>query len=577
MNEFQEMPSAASAASAQAADPSVHQLLFRWEGNQGRQSTGMTAVAHSCSAERADQLARELGPLLWVSGSGAARPSIVRTLSRSGGEVLLARRWPAKDPGGRPSTVTHVLMGAPGTLKTRQCLGLTYGGWQPPESAEQVSEPLSAVEYARLKELARQRLPQMRDRLKSVRHALILTAAEWLRDPSQRVSLLVEETNPPGWPDRNGVPLVYLGLFLLFGSWPGHDWTFATYDTVDTHPLNLTSVPRWEEDTGGAGPLARVPAHTPTDPRFEHHAAVRLVDHLLTNLDRPPGVPQLTESLKGGAALDRAEREERLRRILGIEHRETRRVPRPEPAPAPAPAPAEIPYVEPYLEPRHDELHDELCAYEPGQHMYLDALLRSVPDEVLMHELHWGELPAKAEELVLTELGREERRQNRPLETRHALCAQVLAKGLHLPPHGQADEHASRAALMQRAADLFTWAVAPLVRDERHHPDLRSLLNRMCRDPHPTAGNWLQRAIISPPIGGDPDLPPAVWQPVLGTLLTLAKGQQPTTSEPTPTPPPTAAQTVMARIKNPTNNPGWTVGAIIALMVVLITTAVILA
>lgn len=268
MSEFQDMPSAPSSPSAASAHPvpSVHQLVFRWEGNHGRQGTGMKAVAHSCSAERAEQLGRELGPLLWVSGPGAARPSVVRTVSRDG-EILLARRWPTKDPYGRPSTISHVLVGSPGTLKTRQCLGLAYGGWGPRESAEQASGTLSTVECAQLDALARQRLPEMLGRLESVRRALILVAAEWLRDPAQRVSLLVEETSPPGWPDRDGAPLVYLGLFLLFGSWPGHEWTFATYDTVDTHPLRLTSVPRWEQDTGGSGPLARVVmGRTPATP-----------------------------------------------------------------------------------------------------------------------------------------------------------------------------------------------------------------------------------------------------------------------------------------------------------------------
>ncbi len=118
----------------------VDQIVFRWEGNQGRQGTGMMAVAHSCAAERAEELGRELGPLLWVSGPGAARPSVVRTLSRDG-DVMLVQRWPTTDRAGRPSTVSHVLIGAPGTLKTRQCLGLAYGGWSTQASAEQAAGP----------------------------------------------------------------------------------------------------------------------------------------------------------------------------------------------------------------------------------------------------------------------------------------------------------------------------------------------------------------------------------------------------------------------------------------------------
>lgn len=77
----------------------MHQVVFRWDGNQGRQGTGMKAVAHSCPAERAEELGRELGPLLWVSGTAAARQSVVRTLSRDG-DVMLVQRWPTTDRGG---------------------------------------------------------------------------------------------------------------------------------------------------------------------------------------------------------------------------------------------------------------------------------------------------------------------------------------------------------------------------------------------------------------------------------------------------------------------------------------------
>lgn len=137
MSDFQErMPPAGSGGpgGGGAAGP-VHQMIFRWDGNQGRQGTGMKAVAHSCPAERAEQLGAELGPLLWVSGAAAQRQSVVRTLSRDG-EVMLVQRWPTTDRGGRPSTVSHVLVGDPRALKTRQCLGLSHGGWGNRESAE---------------------------------------------------------------------------------------------------------------------------------------------------------------------------------------------------------------------------------------------------------------------------------------------------------------------------------------------------------------------------------------------------------------------------------------------------------
>ncbi|MGW5326552.1 hypothetical protein [Streptomyces sp. NPDC004014] len=336
----------------------VHQVVFRWDGNHGRQGTGMSAVAHSCSPERAERLGRELGRLLWVSGTAAARPSVVRAVSRDG-DVMLVQRWPTTDRGGRPSTVSHVLFGDPRALMTRQCLGLAYRGWGTQEKAEQVKGPQPVIDCADLDELARGRLRGMRDALPGVQHALILATAELLRDPAQRVSLLLEDRPPRDWPDADQVPLVYLGLFLIFHSWLRQEWTFATYDTVDTHPLRLMAVPRWEPDTGGSGPLARVRGRRTGEPQFEQRAAARLVEHLLAHRDAPPGVPQLVTELADGATLDWERRRARLHDILGPDRppARTRHQPAPEPAPPREPDPV-----------REPPPHDSTALREPPPH-----------------------------------------------------------------------------------------------------------------------------------------------------------------------------------------------------------------
>ncbi|MGW0666345.1 hypothetical protein [Streptomyces sp. NPDC002746] len=299
----------------------VHQAVFRWEGNQGRQGTGMKAVAYSCPAELADELGRELGPLLWVSGTAAPYPSVVRTRTADG-RIMLVRRWPTTDRGGRPSTVSHALIGDARTLGTEKCLGLAHGGWgSTRESAEQASGERKPVAFSQLTPLVSQRLPAMTNQLASVRSTLTLVAAEWLRDPEQRVSLLTNETDPGGGLDPGEVPLVYLGLYRLFGSWLGRDWTFATYDTSDTHQLRLMCVSRWEPDAGGSGPLARVTGRMAGEATFEHAAAARLVDHLLAHPAAAPGVPQLTDRLRDGAALGRQRRSALLEEILFPEHR----------------------------------------------------------------------------------------------------------------------------------------------------------------------------------------------------------------------------------------------------------------
>ncbi|MFG2531048.1 hypothetical protein [Streptomyces sp. NPDC048516] len=653
-----------------AAGP-VHQVIFRWDGNQGRQGTGMKAVAHSCSAERAEELGRELGPLLWVPGAAAPRQSVVRTLSRDG-EVMLVQRLPTTDRGGRPSTVSHVLVGDPRTLKTRQCLGLSHGGWSNRESAERAAGRLRAVGCAQLDELARRRLPGMQELLPTVQHALILVTAEWLRDPGQRVSLLTPEEKLPGWPDRDAASLVYLGLFMLFGSWLGQEWTFATYDTVDTHQLRLMCVPRWEPDAGGPGPLARITGHPPAEPQFEHRAAARLVGHLLAHPADGPGVPQLVDSLRDGAALGWPQRRTLLKEILDAGHRPVPRTaaaphrlpppddapagepddapagepaqapvarpadPQPEPAavpapftptltpaspppalapepppgPAPTPAPTPtpvtpLPLQTPASRPAalgagraaaHEvpSLHEDLRAPQRRnavQGGLLRERLRTQPDGLLLDELRSAGLPPDSLDLLLHELGDDHRVRVRETAMRHELCAEVLRHGLYFEPNGQGAEAISRTAMARRAADLFTWVVAPLARDERYRRDLQELLHRMCRDRHPAAGNWLWQSIIAPGNGLAPDLPPVLWQQILRDVIGQSAAPRPappashaaspatpvstTSREPSATVPEPPA--FGARLSELATNPGCVVGTGVGVIAVLLAILLIFA
>lgn len=680
----------------------VHQVVFRWDGNHGRQGTGMNAVAHSCDPGRAEELGRELGPLLWVSGTAAARPSVVRTLSRDG-DVLLVQRWPTTDRGGRPSTVSHVLIGDRGTLEPGRCLGLAYGGWRKRETAEQASGHQPGIDCAKLDELAEGRRPDMLKLLPRVERALILVTAELLRDPAQRVSLLLEEETPRGWPHRDEVPLVYLGLFLLFGSWLGRPWTFATCDAVDTHPLRLMSVPRWEPDSGGSGPLARVVGRRPDRVQFEHRAAARLVGHLLAHRQAPPGVPQLADGLADGASWnwerrrarlqeildtnrpsgartaapapravdpgpegkpDQEERDQERERYQGKERdrdREPAREPdhrveetdrtttAPEPYPEPYPEPEPEPHREPYPEPRRGPspeahrrpypdstpagrptaapphflqprahgsgepsgtvsdggfpapvptttsndhaayvLHRELREYrrregDGSRRSTLMADLRTRSDELLLHELCSGELPPDSVDLVLHELGSADRVEVRDLETRHRLCAEVLRNGLYLTPQGPDAEHASRKAMVDRAAELFTWAVVPLARDGRYLLDLQELLYRMSRDPDPITGNWLRQSIVEPANGQAPDLPPALWSQIVRDVMSRNDRlpSAPPAPRHTPAPPRPSAftpdpPTAVARISDLISKPGCLLGSLFGLGVAFVVLVLIL-
>ncbi|MEV6453301.1 hypothetical protein AB0M75_18615 [Streptomyces anulatus] len=543
----------------------LDQVVFRWDGNQGRSSTGMAAVAHSCSAERAESLRRELGPLLWVPGPGPApRASSVRVSSRAVGTVLL-QRWPTLDRGGRPSTACHAVFGDADTLTPLHCLALVGNAWSDLAVAETAAGGLPTLDGARLRATAAKRLRKMFDELPVVKEPLTVVTAEWLRDPSRRLSLLAEKHDLPGWPRWNAAPLLYLGLLSVFGDWFGTEWSYATYDTVDTHPLRLTCVPEWSSQAAGARSLARIRLRPPAEKDIETAAAKEMVEYVLDRPGAAPGVPHLTGELLSGARLPRQERREALRRMLTARH-----------APAPAPAREEDRYAteprqedryarevrendryateprqedryarqdrendryatEPRQEDRyarqdsqarHDQerrrLQEELLVHQrvdAAQSARLAARLRDLRDDPLLTLLCADGLPWASRDLVLDELARPERRRSRDEATAHALCTEVLRHNLYFRPGRPEADSPSAPEMRKRAAELFSWAVAPLVRDPHRAPDLRPLFNIVLKDGRGTGMEWLRSILVAPQGGRAPDLPPQLWQQVVADLL----------------------------------------------------------
>ncbi|MFJ9506276.1 hypothetical protein ACIRPZ_21045 [Streptomyces anulatus] len=543
----------------------LDQVVFRWDGNQGRSSTGMAAVAHSCSAERAESLRRELGPLLWVPGPGPApRASSVRVSSRAVGTVLL-QRWPTLDRGGRPSTACHAVFGGADTLTPLRCLGLGGSAWSRRAVAETAAGGLPTLDGARLRATAAERLRMMFDELPAVKDPLTVVTAEWLRDPSRRLSLLAEEHDLPDWPRLNRAPLLYLGLLSVFGDWFGTEWSYATYDTADTHALRLTCVPEWSSQAAGARSLARIRLRPPAEKDIETAAAKEMVEYVLDRPGAAPGVPHLTGELLSGARLPRQERREALRRMLTARH-----------APAPVPAREEDRYAtesrqedryaredrendryateprqgdryarevrendryatEPRQEDRyarqdsqarHDQerrrLQEELLVHQrvdAAQSARLAARLRDLRDDPLLTLLCADGLPWASRDLVLDELARPERRRSRDEETAHALCTEVLRHNLYFRPGRPEADSPSAPEMRKRAAELFSWAVAPLVRDPHRAPDLRPLFNIVLKDGRGTGMEWLRSILVAPQGGRAPDLPPQLWQQVVADLL----------------------------------------------------------
>ncbi|WP_030592606.1 hypothetical protein [Streptomyces anulatus] len=526
----------------------LDQVVFRWDGNQGRSHSGMAAVAHSCSAERAESLRRELGPLLWVPGPGPSpRTSSVRVPSRTGGTVLL-QRWPTLDRGGRPSTACHAVFGDADTLTPLRCLGLGGSAWSDRAVAETATGGLPTLDGARLRATAAERLRTMAQELPTVKKPLMVVTAEWLRDPSRRLSLLAEEHELPGWPRLNTAPLLYLGLLSVFGDWFGTEWSYATYDTVDTHPVRLTCVPRWTSQAADARSLARIRLRlpAPAEGDVEMAAAKEMVEYVLDRPGMPPGVPHLTGELLSGARLPRQERRDALRRMLNTRH---------VPAPALAPEPQdryerethengedryERGNPEPRYEPEHQDqtrenhhrqerqdqelrrLHDELLVHQGVDTAWsarLAARLQDLRDSQLLPLLRSEGLPWASRDLVLAELAHPDRLRSRDRATEHALCTEVLRHNLYFRPARPEPGSPSGAEMRERAAGLFSWAVAPLVRDPHHAPDLRPLFNIFLKDGRDTDMEWLRRVLVTPPGGRAPDLPPELWQQVVTGLL----------------------------------------------------------
>ncbi|MFD8409807.1 hypothetical protein ACFV1G_34600 [Streptomyces anulatus] len=625
-------------------DGRLDQVVFRWDGNQGRSSTGMAAVAHSCSAERAESLRRELGPLLWVPGPGPApRASSVRVSSRAVGTVLL-QRWPTKDRGGRPSTACHAVFGDAHTLTPLHCLGLGNSAWSRRDVAETVTGGLPTLNGARLRATAGERLRTMTEELPTVRKPLAVVVAEWLRDPSRRLSLLAEENDLPDWPRLNRAPLLYLGLLSVFGDWFGTEWSYATYDTVDTHPLRLTCVPGWTSQAANARSLARIRLRLPAEKDVEMSAAVAMVDHLLGSPGAAPGVPHLAGELRSGAQMSRPERREALRRMLNArnapaprrkrerdredryeqdarygqpERYEEERYGQPEPyeqerygQPEPYEQEERYGQPEPYEQERYEQeewyehesrslpetrsapeerhaaqrlrapegrhtaeehhaaasrheqerrrLHDELLVHQrvdTAQSARLAARLRDLRDDPLLTLLCSDGLPWASRDLVLDELAVTERRRSRDEATAHALCTEVLRHNLYFRPGRPEADSPSVPEMRERAAELFSWAVAPLVRDPHRAPDLRPLFNIVLKDGRETGMEWLRRILVAPPDGRVPDLPPQLWQQIVTGLL--AHPVSVTTPGPAPVPAPAQppAPTAAAPAHAPTPTP----------------------
>ncbi|MFI7504799.1 hypothetical protein ACIBVL_41280 [Streptomyces sp. NPDC049687] len=298
----------------QQGEQRLDQIVFRWEGNRGRPGTGITAVAYSCERARAEELREELAPLLQTEGTG--QPSQVRHVRPRDGEVVVINRRRGPDAHGRASTESHALIGSRDVLKARLCL--TLGQLPLPVAAQGLSgaDParcLGIVEFGDLQNAAEPEWQRFTARVETVREPLAVVAAQLLRTPDHLMSLRIPEFSAE---DTNDTALLIWGLCGMFGNWLGRDfWTYATYDTTDSHALRVMGVPHWRTSAVEDLRLERIALRSAPDDEAQRVAA-ELVRRFLSEPIEAAGVRRVLSRCPAGAALPTRDRLRILARLL---------------------------------------------------------------------------------------------------------------------------------------------------------------------------------------------------------------------------------------------------------------------
>ncbi|MFB7369323.1 hypothetical protein ACFC0D_05720 [Streptomyces sp. NPDC056222] len=246
----------------------VDQIVFRWDSENVSGSTGFGPVAWSAPHEEVETLFGIFGALLRASGE-ETRPALLRLHQRAG--VLLIRRTPWTDPGGRSSVICHALVGSAELLDPATCLGLH--GWNWEGAALPLAEVRGPLPVVPARALERASGPIA---LQEVESELVGTTAELLRNPKARFTLLDERGD-------TACPVLW-GLHGMFGGLlPDRRWTFASHDTVELPALRFVFVGKW------AGAASRNTDRRRVDPRERlgdraEEIATRLVHHHLWSL-----------------------------------------------------------------------------------------------------------------------------------------------------------------------------------------------------------------------------------------------------------------------------------------------------
>ncbi|MEU4203646.1 hypothetical protein AB0B79_14380 [Streptomyces sp. NPDC039022] len=293
-------------------DAPVHQIVFRWDADLAVGGAGVGPVAWSGNRDGLGPIYRKVATLLSVPGDGA-RESLARVELRGerGAEssVLLIRRIPGQDHGGRPTTCSHALLGSPSVLTPGRCLGLHSWRWEGSgiDLLEAEGRSLECVPAQALRAATERAAPELTERARLFDAELTTVLAGRLREPRQRLSVR-DHTG------GDGPVHVLWALWNLTGrALPG--WSFATHDTRDGGPFRYVFVPRWPVSATQDQQLTRLDPARPDhgDPAGE--AAAGLAEHYMEIRHDPGALRETRRALAELHVFEKERLDERVRLV----------------------------------------------------------------------------------------------------------------------------------------------------------------------------------------------------------------------------------------------------------------------
>ncbi|OII59514.1 hypothetical protein BJP39_12150 [Streptomyces sp. CC77] len=494
-------------ADAWGHDRAVDQVVFRWDTENLSGTTGFGPVACSCPPERADDLFRRTGALLRGTGEVTA-PALLR-LERAD-EVLLVRRAPWRDAGGRASTLCHALLGPAAVLDPATCLGLHHWSWQGTDlPLADVRGRLPRVAEAPLVAAADEGLRALTAALPRVRHELTGAVAEFLRHPTASFTLL----DPRG---DAACPVLW-GLHGIFGGQAVRGWTFATHDTDETDRLRFVFVSRWSGAAAAAGNRRRTDPAERCGDRAETVAEALVRHQLRAEYAVGEALQRVASRARGMPLLAQAEAALPLLRAAP-------QTPSPEPVrtvppewPGDRSPLGRLPDAAQGGGPRRGPERGDVRAAldDPHAPSAAEALSRASDDE-LLRALRLG---ARHDGLALVVREAAARWPGWGREQRAALCAVVLRMELFVTERAGPGPHPDDAVRAVNAAALYQWAVRPLLGDPDLAAEVTLLLPRLFTSPHGAARAAVRHITDAP----SPGLPETAWQ----ALLKAARSRRP--------------------------------------------------